>query len=335
MGDSNDLQIFHDGNNSFIKDAGTGSLVINTSRLNVANAADTEAILQGYQDGQCELYYDAVKYFETTSTGTKTYGNHIFNGTNNFLQWVKASDLLRSMDGVKATFGNSDDLQIYHTGTTNRIETSGQIQMICNNLSLANAANSESLIQAFQDGAVNLFYDAVKKFETTSSGAKVTGSTFTVQHTGDVDLILNADTDNADETHNPTLQFRQDGSTTSLKLGVEGTAGTTYSNSGGNTPYILTVNSTNLHLGTNNTAKWFINTDGDFKPIDNNSFDIGSASNRVANIYTNDLHLSNEGHSNDVDGTWGDWTIQEGESDLFLKNNRSGKKYKFNLTEVS
>ena len=52
-------------------------------------------------------------------------------------------------------------------------------------------------------------------------------------------------------------------------------------------------------------------------------------------IYTNDLNLSNKGSSNDVDGTWGDWTIQEGESDLFLKNNRSGKKYKFNLTEVS
>ena len=47
-----------------------------------------------------------------------------------------------------------------------------------------------------------------------------------------------------------------------------------------------------------------------------------------------DLQLNNEGSSNDVDGTWGDWTIQEGESDLFLKNNRSGKKYKFNLTEV-
>ena len=38
---------------------------------------------------------------------------------------------------------------------------------------------------------------------------------------------------------------------------------------------------------------------------------------------------------NDVDGTWGDYTIQEGESDLFLINNRNGKKYKFNLTEVS
>ena len=70
-------------------------------------------------------------------------------------------------------------------------------------------------------------------------------------------------------------------------------------------------------------------------PSANNTYNLGTNSNRFANIYTNDLHLSNEGHSNDVDGSWGNWTIQEGESDLFLKNNRSGKKYKFNLTEVS
>ena len=72
-----------------------------------------------------------------------------------------------------------------------------------------------------------------------------------------------------------------------------------------------------------------------FIPTSNNSYDLGSSSYRYRNIYTNDLHLSNEGSSNDVDSTWGDWTIQEGESDLFLKNNRSGKKFKFNLTEVS
>ena len=43
----------------------------------------------------------------------------------------------------------------------------------------------------------------------------------------------------------------------------------------------------------------------------------------------------NEGGKNEVDGTWGNYTIQEGESDLFLINKRNGKKYKFNLTEVS
>ena len=74
---------------------------------------------------------------------------------------------------------------------------------------------------------------------------------------------------------------------------------------------------------------------GHFIPGANNTYNLGSTSRRWSNIYTNDLHLSNEGSSNDVDSTWGDWTIQEGESDLFLKNNRSGKKYKFNLTEVS
>ena len=69
-------------------------------------------------------------------------------------------------------------------------------------------------------------------------------------------------------------------------------------------------------------------------PSTDDTYNLGSTSKRWANIYTNDLKLSNEGKSNDVDGTWGSYIIQEGESDLFLINNRNGKKYKFNLTEV-
>jgi hypothetical protein len=72
-----------------------------------------------------------------------------------------------------------------------------------------------------------------------------------------------------------------------------------------------------------------------FIPATHNTYDLGRSDTRIRNIYTADLHCSNKGSSNDVDGTWGDYTIQEGESDLFLINNRSGKKYKFNLTEVS
>ena len=69
-------------------------------------------------------------------------------------------------------------------------------------------------------------------------------------------------------------------------------------------------------------------------PRQNNSISLGTSAIRWANIYTNDLNLSNEGGANDVDGTWGNFTIQEGEDDLFLINKRNGKKYKFNLTEV-
>ena len=68
----------------------------------------------------------------------------------------------------------------------------------------------------------------------------------------------------------------------------------------------------------------------------NASYDLGSSSARWRNVYTSDLDLSNEAKGgNDVDGTWGSYTIQEGEESLFLINRRNGKKYKFNLTEVS
>jgi hypothetical protein len=62
--------------------------------------------------------------------------------------------------------------------------------------------------------------------------------------------------------------------------------------------------------------------------------DLGSPSLRWANIYSADLNLSNEGGNNDIDGTWGSYTIQEGEEDLYLINRRSGKRYKFLLQEV-
>ena len=70
-------------------------------------------------------------------------------------------------------------------------------------------------------------------------------------------------------------------------------------------------------------------------PASNNQYDLGSSSLRWANLYINDLNLSNEGHKNDVDGTYGSYTIQEGIEDLFLINRRNGKKFKFVLQEVS
>ena len=73
---------------------------------------------------------------------------------------------------------------------------------------------------------------------------------------------------------------------------------------------------------------------GDVLPATDNAEDLGSASYRWRNIYTGDLHLSNEGSTNDVDGTSGNWTIQEGENDLFIINNKTGKKFKFSLEEV-
>ena len=70
-------------------------------------------------------------------------------------------------------------------------------------------------------------------------------------------------------------------------------------------------------------------------PGANGTQDLGASSLRWDNLFINDLHLSNEGSQNDVDGTWGDWTLQEGEEAVFMINNRSGKRYKMALQEVS
>tara|TARA_R100000700_G_scaffold36946_1_gene46681 strand:+ start:234 stop:1511 length:1278 start_codon:yes stop_codon:yes gene_type:complete len=106
-----------------------------------------------------------------------------------------------------------------------------------------------------------------------------------------------------------------------------------YHDNGNN--YVGAFTNSAILISTNSTHRWTFNNTGEFKPATNNTYDIGDSTHRVRNIYTNDLHLSNEGSSNDVDGTWGNYTIQEGAEDLFLINKRNGKKYKFNLTEVS
>ena len=68
------------------------------------------------------------------------------------------------------------------------------------------------------------------------------------------------------------------------------------------------------------------------------TIDLGSTTARWNNIYVNDLQLSNKSKKdtggNDVDGTWGDWTLQEGEDNVYMINNRTGKKYAMMLKEV-
>ena len=79
-----------------------------------------------------------------------------------------------------------------------------------------------------------------------------------------------------------------------------------------------------------------VRIEGHLLPLTNNSSDLGSTSLRWRNIYTNDLNLSNEDKEggNDVDGTTGNWTIQEGHDELYVINNVTGKRYAMMLREV-
>jgi len=109
-----------------------------------------------------------------------------------------------------------------------------------------------------------------------------------------------------------------------------------------------------------NQFSQFNDVNGHIIPSQNAQFDIGSAEYKVRHFYLSsnsmyigdtwikaegdqiktpnllvgDINLNNTGRQNEVDGTSGHWSIQEGAEDLFLINRNTGKKYKFNLTEV-
>ena len=116
-----------------------------------------------------------------------------------------------------------------------------------------------------------------------------------------------------------------------VAAGIEAVAEGDFSSSSNATSLVFKTGASEAAAG-----KIKVTSAGHLFPMADDSYDLGGASNQWRNIYTGDLHLSNMSKDigNIVDGSKGDWTIQEGSSDLFLINNNSGKKYKFNLTEV-
>jgi len=207
---------------------------------------------------------------------------------------------LQMDDDKVAKFGTGGDMEIFHDGSSSFVRDvgTGSLKITSNGTGIdLQKGSSETMARFLVDGAVELYYDDVLRLFTRSNGITVQGNS----SAAGIDM-------RTDTTHR----------------------GTVYANNGNQIGFLDENGS--WHVNFDRGSNSFIYSH--FLPS-SDSYNLGSASYRWGNVYTNDLHLSNEGHTNDVDGTWGDYTIQEGESDLFLKNNRSGKKYKFNLTEVS
>ena len=80
LGDGSDLQLFHDGSDSYLKDAGTGRLVIETDGTDVSLKAGSENMLVATKDGAVTLYYDNSPKVATTTSGMALTGDLAGNG---------------------------------------------------------------------------------------------------------------------------------------------------------------------------------------------------------------------------------------------------------------
>jgi hypothetical protein len=82
IGASNDLQISHQGSDSYINEQGTGSLNILSNGTGIfLRKGVTEDMGRFNTDGAVELYYDNSKKFETTTAGIDVTGSGTFSGT--------------------------------------------------------------------------------------------------------------------------------------------------------------------------------------------------------------------------------------------------------------
>ena len=142
VGDGSDLQIYHDGTDSVIKNS-TNKLRILANEIHINNNADSENLAKFTANGAAELYYDDSKKFETDGNGINVIDND---------STVEVS-LTDSNGAAGHVYGNS---------------SSGLISLL--------VGNGETSVAGYQNGTTQLFHDNVKKFETTATGVTVTGT---------------------------------------------------------------------------------------------------------------------------------------------------------------
>ena len=203
FGNSSDLQISHDATDSKIVTS-TGDMWLQSTADDViVRAADNISLqVQGGEygveiagNGAVNLYYDNSAKLATTSSGVSVTGgitatgDVLFdNGTNanKDILFDASANKLEFSDGVEISLGNGSDLRLYHNGSNSYItsitgnlviDNSSGVDMYINsgNDIYIRPQGTENGIKLIGDGAVELYHNSSKKFETTSSGIEIFG----------------------------------------------------------------------------------------------------------------------------------------------------------------
>jgi len=186
LGASQDLEIYHDGSNSRIREVGTGSLLLDAESLYLRNTTG-DSYLQGINGGAVNIFYNGTVKLNTTSSGIDVTGNATFD------------------DNGKAIFGTGSDLQIYHDSQdTFLINDTGQLK-------IRNRSDDKDIVLESDDGSggitsyvlidgsqgtVRLYHYGSEKLLTTSTGIDVTGTVVSDGLTVDTNTLYVDSTNN-------------------------------------------------------------------------------------------------------------------------------------------
>jgi len=158
----------------------TGGAGIATDSAVSANEMTIGLINAGGTPGTTTFYRGDGQWSVPVGTKTETLAEVLTNGntTGGTDIAVSAGDDITFTDTSKAIFGAGSDLQIYHDGSNSYIQDTsgtGDLRVDTNTFRLRSANGGETMIRAFEDGAVILSHNNLDKLTTTSTGISVTG----------------------------------------------------------------------------------------------------------------------------------------------------------------
>ena len=133
-------------------------------------------------DGGGNALAEGDLYFNTSANELKVYNGSAWQGgvtaSGNFASTTGNTFTGNNTynDGIKARFGTGNDLEIYHDGSGNSIIQDDNNLYIKGNSVYIQTNQSEASGYFKANGAVELYYDNVKKFDTTSNGVEIHGT---------------------------------------------------------------------------------------------------------------------------------------------------------------
>ena len=192
IGTGDDLEIYHDGSDSYIKDTGTGDLKIFTSNFDVRNAAGTENLIDAQENGAVKLFYDNSQKLITKSDGVDITGELQcdtldVDGAADITGAVTLNGNLDLQDNDYLRIGTGDDLQLFHNAydsyidnTTNatgdllirNLVDDKDIKIVCDN---GSGGSANYILCDGSTGEVKLYHYGTQKLETNTSGISVNG----------------------------------------------------------------------------------------------------------------------------------------------------------------